>query len=556
MKTRALELHASSNIWNPDGLIEVLDLMAGVGLNTLVLHEVGIMERLVYPGRLFGAGDEPGIHRRYRGTFRELYRLDPGRRSRPYQHLSFMRWLARRAAERGIALFLNNKELWYPDSLFRLRPDLLVDGSPCPTAPGWIEFLETKYDELLTDFPELAGTITSPGTGESRLSFSAGWCTCDRCRRTDPADWYAAVIDAIHAVAKRHAKTLVVRDFVFTRATQDELADGLRGSADDIVICLKNTPHDYYPTFPDNPRIGAMGAHPQWVELDAMGQYFGWGIAPAVMTEDIRRRLDHARASGVDGVLIRIDWEGLEGHSALRTFNALNVHAAAALAADPGTPDELIYRSWAAHSRAVRDDATPEVADEAMAWLRDLLERTWPVTAKTLFAHDCVFSDSSQFPVSIDHAFWLAEEKNSLRDWDPTKDGALSPDPGNVERLLEEKRKAVREVANLVAKADAGHPGLDAGWHAELRRHFRVFQEYVGAFDLAARAVFAGRHVRDADAVDPRLHSVARDAVREMREVVERLRRDGLADWHPAAAVLSADRLECLMEDVTTAIDR
>src|SRR5690606_21912305 len=128
-----------------------------------------------------------GVNRRYRSAFRSLYHHDPGRRSRPYQHLSYMRWVARRAHDRGIEVYLNNKELFFPDSLLRLRPDLVVDGSPCPTAPGWLDFLRAKYDELFTDFPELAGTITAPGTGESRLSFAAGWCDCKRCAVTDPA---------------------------------------------------------------------------------------------------------------------------------------------------------------------------------------------------------------------------------------------------------------------------------------------------------------------------------------------------------------------------------
>src|SRR5690606_16184023 len=127
------------------------------------------------------------------------------------------------AAERGIALYLNNKELSFPDSLLRLLPELTVDGHPCPTAPEWTDYLFAKYDELFTDFPELEGTITAPGTGESKLSIAAGWCPCERCKATDPSDWYRHVIEAMHAAAQEHQKVLVVRDFVFTKSDQDSL---------------------------------------------------------------------------------------------------------------------------------------------------------------------------------------------------------------------------------------------------------------------------------------------------------------------------------------------
>ena len=50
-----------------------------------------------------------------------------------------------------------------------------------------------------------------------------------------------------------------------------------------------------------------------------MGQYYGWGISPAVMIDDQRDRMRYALQHGVNGVLIRTDWESLDGHSCFRT---------------------------------------------------------------------------------------------------------------------------------------------------------------------------------------------------------------------------------------------
>jgi hypothetical protein len=74
-----------------------------------------------------------------------------------------------------------------------------------------------------------------------------------------------------------------------------------------IVISLKNTPHDFYPTFPDNARIGDVGNHPQWVEFDTWGQFFGLGVVPSIILDDLSQRFRHSAKSGVSGVIALLD---------------------------------------------------------------------------------------------------------------------------------------------------------------------------------------------------------------------------------------------------------
>ena len=71
---------------------------------------------------------------------------------------------------------------------------------------------------------------------------------------------------------------LVVRDFSYTADHQFAMVEAARSVSKDITMALKKAPHDYYPTFPDNPAIGCCDSDMrQWVEFDTWGQYFGLG---------------------------------------------------------------------------------------------------------------------------------------------------------------------------------------------------------------------------------------------------------------------------------------
>ena len=168
-------------------------------------------------------------------------------------------------------------------------------GISAPTSRSGGISSRRKYTELFQDLPELAGIITAPGTGESRLAISSNRCRCELCRATTPTQWYTRLVagDA-QADPRGRAAARGARLRVRPRRRTRSWPRRSERLPTDIIVSLKNTPHDYYPTFPDNPRLGKVGPHRQWLEYDCMGQYFGWGIAPAIMIEDIRRRLDHA----------------------------------------------------------------------------------------------------------------------------------------------------------------------------------------------------------------------------------------------------------------------
>ena len=487
---RALELH-SAYVWDMAWMRRALDFIRAHDMTTLVLHRNDIVDLVVYPGRMFGAPEGcANIFERYQEIFRKLYRYTPTRRSGPYQRRDYLRRVLDLAARQGTEVWFENKELSFHEVFLEFNPQLTKNGRLCPNEPFWWEFLNAKYTELFEDLPGVAGIITAPGTGESRLSAAANRCDCELCRGTTRPQWYSRLIGAMHAPIRAAGKQLAVRDFVFDRAAHEELAEAIEQLPADIIISLKNTPHDYYPTFPDNPRLGRVGPHRQWIEYDCMGQYFGWGVAPAIMLDDIARRLEVAEAAGAEGAVFRTDWESLDGNSAFHSPNLVNLYAGAALSRDAATPRADIWRSWLEEQGMLEPDADHA---PAIAWADDVLGRTWEITRRACYAQDCVFSDSTNFPVSLDHAFWLAEEKNSLRDWDASKADALAPTEAVARAVMAEKDEAVLRAVALAVRASQRPTGLTVAAHRDIVARIGILIRYVRGFCAIGHALILAR---------------------------------------------------------------
>ncbi|WP_316979572.1 hypothetical protein [Shumkonia mesophila] len=494
-RVRALEIH-SSYAWDFDWVRKALAFIKDHGMTALVLHRNDIVDMLTYPATVFGRGQTfKNIVDRYRGTHLDLYKYVAHGRSTPVQRRDYMLRVIDLAARQGTEVWLENKELWFHDVFVEFNPQVFKNGTLCPSEPAWWDFIRAKYTELFSDISGIDGIITAPATRESRLSISGHRCSCEICRAMAPQDWYRNLLSAMYEPIHAAGKTLVVRDFVFDLKTQSEIAAVMEQQPEDVVIALKNTPHDYYPTFPDNPRIGKVGQHRQWVEFDTMAQYFGWGVGPSHMVDDMRYRMGVARDHGIDGVLIRTDWEALESHSCFHTPNLLNLHAAAALSIDRAARKEKIYREWLSEQGYLKADAGEKDIEEAVAWFIDLLGDSWEIIRRSLYTNDCVFSDSSTYPVSLDHAWWLAEEKNSLRDWDPTKQHAMDADEPNVRRILAEKDEAVQRVEALSEVLARRPAALTDASYREFAARIDVFQRYVRGFREIGHACILTKYI-------------------------------------------------------------
>lgn len=556
---RGLELH-SLYAWDYDSIIRVMDFLQRHDMNTLVLHRNDFIDLIIYPGLYFGNENRPyeSIFERYSEIFRKLYKYTPTRRSGPYQRRAFLKRVLEQARRRGIQVFIENKELYFPEIILEFYPHLVKEGHICASDPFWWEFTREKYAEFFEEFPEISGIITAPATGESKVSINSNRCTCPRCRKMSKQEWFDTLLRTMYEPIHNAGKKLIVRDFVFDSKSHGEIASVMEALPEDVIISLKNTPHDYFPTFPENARIGHVGPHEQWIEFDTMGQYFGWGIGMADLLEDYRWRLKSAREKGASGAVFRLDWESLDGAIPFKTHNCINVYAAAALTRNVDTDATDVYQTFLEENGWLVPETSQAQRREAARWYETFSSKTWPVTAKTPFVNGCVFSDSSVIPISLEHAFWLGEEKNSLKDWQHDKKEVLSPVQASVQFALAEKQQALQGADELVSLAKQPCRSLLAEKRQLLLRRAEVNRMYVRLYKLLTEALMQTRYAlytqepRDSAFYAQTLEGAKR-AVEELKQMETELRdfgRETDERPHIVYTLLDPDRVRCLWKDL------
>jgi hypothetical protein len=554
--TRALEVHDFARIWSFDQMRRRLKFMTRTGLNTLVLHEPGIVDKIVFPAIYLGGKS------RGQNFFELAQQLDEQILKysiREFQNAFRHKYLTRlvaEAADLGIAVYLEDKELWFKDFVLKEHPDAFQHGFFCPSRPfWWEEFLPAKYTELFIALPQLAGVVTSFGTGETRLSLgNLEHCGCAFCRALDPSEWHRNMAVGMHQPFMAAGKKMVLRDFIFQRKEHEQFERALQKLPSDIVIAMKNTPHDFYPTFPDNPLIGKVGAREQWIEYDVHGQYFGWGMAPSIMIDDLTHRLEHGRIQGVSGFIMRTDWEGTQDHSCFDTPNLLNLYAAAALGQDSKVTKRAIYTRWLTDERLLPEETPPDKIERCVDWAMELFECTWPIMRSTVFVNGTVFSDSGTFHVYLKQSTWIAETLHSLKDWQADADSALRMLDENAQKILEEKSSALREATRLHVRAAEQNPGLTLEAYTTLLSHFEFLCWYAEGFEATTRVYVFARMVEHAGDVPvtfrgrPAIEQL-REAIRALHEYRDRALRSKFQKSYPANALLDPDRLSCFLVD-------
>ncbi len=482
---RGVEMHGE-RMWSWRWVKRAIDEGAALGLNTLVLHRNDLLDLLAFPTCYFG------VERIWARWPVRYHNIDNNRQ--------YLRAILRYAADHGMLVLLEVKELSFHDSLLQIRPELLKGAAVCASDPFWWEFLEAKVCEVFEALPDLGGLIVSSATRETRVTISANECRCPRCRATKAEDWYAALIGAMWRPLAARNKRLAVRDFSYTRDNQGAVLRAAGRVSPEIVISLKNTPHDYYPTFPDNPAIGHVGAHPQWVEFDTWGQFFGLGVFPAIILDDLRRRLAHCAGNGVSGVIARTDWEVINDASVFDTLNAANFSGFARLAREPTVAtlaliDEQLRRPVATALGGGLAEAEFDLGNwpQARAALAEALARSWALMEKTVFVLRHVFHEDCMFPDSLRKAEMMALEVHGLADWEPAMEGALAPTEATLAAVMAEKDAAAAEAEALEALIVAATEGLPEPGRTALRQTFSLYRWYVEGFRSCARACFTVR---------------------------------------------------------------
>jgi hypothetical protein len=195
-------------------------------------------------------------------------------------------------------------------------------------------------------------------------------------------------------------------------------------------------------------------------------------------------------------------------------------------------------------------DAAP-----AVAWMERVLGGSWEITRRACYIQDCVFSDSTNYPVSLAHAFWLAEEKNSLRDWDASKMDALAPTEAVARRVMAEKDEAVARAEALRPLAAHRPPGMTEAAHRDMAGRVDVFIRYVRGFRAIGHALILTRVLAEGEPGGFRDEAERRVAAAFAELLQLAAEFDAFArdtdHQHRVYTLLSGDRLRALHGDLT-----
>jgi hypothetical protein len=457
MNFRGLELHGKS-FWSHEKIERCLDLVKDYKLSALVIHETDFMTEFFFPTEFFNPAAP------WAGA--------PARRGENALHnnMAYFRDILKRAGRKKVDVWIEVKEITFPDEIIEKHPEVMKNGRICPTDPLWEKVIGAKYRDLVRMYPEVKGVIVSAGSPEGRAALSQKKCSCERCRNANLSEWYESILRPMYAVLAPAGMTLAVREFSYNADHQAAISAAMERMPKDVVFCIKVTPHDFYPTFPDNELIATVKDRPKWIEYDTMGQYYGWGVVPCLMGEDIAARFAFARDHGVEGALLRVEWERINDYWSLDGPNRMNLHIAAKAARGEKVEVDDILAVWLAEEKIGYSEVDFDL-------LMEYLSDTWAFFRGALYVKDFVLNDSSMVPTSIERAWWSMADKHSLAEWFPARRSDLDLDEEKVDRYIGEKTDSLKQIEKWRDRLDncsAYTPVLEF-----LRKTISVTERYV-----------------------------------------------------------------------------
>lgn len=513
-KDRLLEIHGS-NMWNGYHVQRAIEFAKKFDLTGIIFHCNDIIDRAIKPDKYF----PPDV------SLLSYNNRDGDTKNYKY----YLRNIIDRITDAGLEFYAEVKEIYYPHELLQEYPGLRKEnGAVCPTDPFWWEFLEEKIREFTVRFPKASGVIVSAGTRESMVSLAANKCTCSRCAGYDVDRWYRELITAMFKPLDAAGMKLIVRDFSYTADHQYAMVEAAQEVSDKIVMALKKVPHDYYPTFPDNPTVGNCGKLEQWIEYDTWGQYFGLGVLPCSVAEDMQGRMQRYLAKGASGVMLRTDWERLHQGSVFNSFNIFNLIAGAMLSKDVNMDLNDAYAAWLRYGllSPLQYDSCPQVpcvplSPRALPVLKRLMTDFWKIIEKTLYVRGHVFNRNAQMFDRYHLTYFIMTVQHTRDHWDPHASDLVRPTPENLEIMLREKDEAVEMARGLGQWLRPEELGVSPEIEKYLRFVLDVTPVYVEIFrQQILTAAYIRRIESGANAADIAL---ARDSCAPYGELAARL---------------------------------
>ncbi len=439
-KDRLLEIHGS-NMWNGFHVQRAIEFAKRYGLTGIIFHANDIIDKAIKPDKYF----PPNV------SLLQYNNRDGDTKNYKY----YLKNVIDKITDAGLQFYVEVKEIYFPYEILSEYPHLRKEnGAICPTDPFWWEFLEEKLSEFARRFPKASGVIVSAGTRESMVSLALNKCVCDRCKSYTMDRWYRELMAAMFRPLDKAGMKLIVREFSYTADHQYAMIDAAMDVSDKIIIAIKKAPHDYYPTFPLNPTAGHCGSLEQWIEYDTWGQYFGLGVMPCSVAEDMQQRMRYYKDKGATGVMLRTDWERLLNGSTFNAFTMLNLIAGAMLSKDVDTDLDDVYRAWLDYGLLSpleydtwnQKPCTP-TSPEAFEVLKRFMKDAWRIQERTIYVRGHVFNRNAQMFDRYFLTYFIMTVQHTRDHWDKDASKLVSPTDENIETMIKEKDEGIA-IAN------------------------------------------------------------------------------------------------------------
>lgn len=418
--------------------------------------------------------------------------------------------------------------------------EIMIDGKVDFDGDAAWKWIDDKYRRLFEIVPGLDGLVlTMRETSHAPHT--------DRVKSAlPPTERLTRLVDAIGAVCDELGKTLYARDFSASPPEAKILLDGINAARPSVRAMTKHVARDWHPFLPPNPALGKYPGRRQIVEFDLCGEYFGQGLVPYVIVEEIKDRWSLAEGKGAVGAVGRLD--RFNNH-ALDTLNEANLYAFTRLLEDSDTSVGSV----------IRDYAREHYGAGAARPVADALARTYEIVNKTLLVKRMKFlnehtalprlgyADSHISSASL--AIWLPEYK-------AVEQELLHPTERTVREVVAEKDEAIALARQSLADVEAAKEDLNPEDYAALRDQFERLLVIARLWRPMSAAFMHYRMLRERPSEEARAALEAE--LGEMEAIGEQIRARWGDDFRfgadNKARALLLPRLKSFVDDVRKSV--
>ncbi|MDO8587720.1 MAG: hypothetical protein Q7T82_11845 [Armatimonadota bacterium] len=245
--------------------------------------------------------------------------------------------------------------LWVHDIQYTNMPaQYLVGGKVNLDDPGFWPWMDGQYEQLFQVCPNADGLVFTFSENFNGADFYDRLATTHTGKT--PEDTLTQAIETLWNVCERHNKTLYIRNWTDAAGEDRWVRNAVARNDPGVWMMSKATgAGDWNVIQEDYDIIGTCTGHPELVEFDFVGEYWGYTYTPWAGIDYLRHLwTDFSVPRGADGVVARIDREDQGGAPGINPrviecANRINMCALDILADYPDCSSDDIYRYWSNH---------------------------------------------------------------------------------------------------------------------------------------------------------------------------------------------------------------